>query len=299
MRPPLDPDLLATFLAVVRHGRISAAARAIHLSQPAVTARMRRLEQQVGVPLLCRSVRGVEPTTAGLRLAERAQEIERLLATALSEAAVEERAGGPLALAASTTIAAHVLPPLLQRFRQRHAEVAIDVAVGNTETVIAAVRSGARPLGLVEGTARAVGVRLEPWLDDELVAVMAPDAPFTVRRDADLRHVPLLWREEGSGTRAVVAQALRRAGLRTRPLPIDPVLGTSSSIAQAAAAGLGIAFLSRYALGPLLAGGRLRAIPGLALTVRRTFQWALPAGALTGTAARFHRLAIQHPPLPT
>jgi DNA-binding transcriptional LysR family regulator len=298
MRPPLDPELLATFLAVVQHGRISAAARAVHLSQPAVTARVRRLEESVGAPLLVRSVRGVEPTPAGRRLAERAREVRRLLEEALDEVGDDEHALGDLAIAASTTIAAHVLPSVLARFRARHPTVPIEIEIGNTKEVVEAVRSGARPLGLVEGTARAVGVRLEPWLDDELVPVIGVDAPFVVRRDADLLDVPILWREAGSGTRAVVAEALKRAGLRTRPAPLDPVLGTSSAIANAAAAGLGVAFLSRWSLAPLLAAGRLRTIPGLALTIRRTFQWALPAGVLTGSAARFHRMATQSPPVP-
>lgn len=299
MRPPLDPDLLATFLAVVQHGRISAAARAIHLSQPAATARIRRLELSVGAPLLLRSVRGVAPTPAGERLAARAREVQQLLEAALDDFGDEEHALGPLSLAVSTTIAAHVLPSVLARFRARHPELPVALQVANSEEVIAAVRAGRQPLGLVEGTARAVGVRLEKWLDDELVAVMAPDAPFVVRRDADLIPLPLLWREPGSGTRAVIAAALKKAGVRTRPAPLDPVLGTSSAIANAAAAGLGVAFLSKWALAPFLATGRLKPIPGLSFTIRRTFQWALPAGALAGSAARFHQLATQHPPMPS
>ncbi len=299
MRQPLDADLLATFLSVVEHGRISAAARAIHLSQPAVTARIRRLEHSVGAPLLVRSVRGVEPTAAGQRLAARAREVQRLLEAALDDFGDEEHALGALSLAVSTTIAAHVLPSVLARFRARHADVPVTLEVANTEEVVEAVRAGRQPLGLVEGTARAAGVRLEKWLDDELVPVMAADAPFLVRRDADLLATPILWREPGSGTRAVIAAALRKAGVRQRPAPLDPVLGTSSAIASAAAAGLGVAFLSRWALTPYLVTGRLRTIPGLSFTIRRTFQWALPAGALTGSAARFHQLATQHPPVPT
>lgn len=298
MRPQLDPDLLSTFLAVVQGGSISAASRAVHLSQPAVTARIARLEASVGAALLVRSVRGVTPTPAGLRLAERARALERLLAEALDEVGDDDNAVGALSLAASTTIAEHVLPALLARFRQRHPQASIELHVGNTHDIVEAVRAGAQPLGLVEGTARAAGVRLVPWLDDELVAVVGVDAPFSVKRDSDLAQVPILWREAGSGTRAVVAAALRRAGVRTRPLPHDPVLGASTSIANAAAAGLGVAFLSRWALAPLVASGRVRTLSGLSFSIRRKFQWALPAGSLTGAAARFHRLAIQQPPAP-
>lgn len=294
----LDPDLLVTLLAVARAGSISAAARDLRLSQPAVTARVRRLEESVRAPLLVRSARGVEPTPAGAALVERARELERLLENALDDVAVHDTSLGPLHVAASTTIAAHVLPTVLARFRSAHPDARVELEVGNTREVVDDVRAGRVPLGLVEGTASAAGVRLEPWLDDELVPVVAPDAPFEVRTLADLAQVPILWREPGSGTRAVVARALRRAGVRTRPRAFDPVLGTSSAIAGAAAAGLGVAFLSRWALRPHVAMGALRPLSGLELDVRRTFQWALPSGALTGSAARFFRMATRHPPVP-
>lgn len=296
MNARLDPELLSTFLAVVHHGRISAAARAIHLSQPAVTARIRKLEARIGAPLLVRSVRGVEATAHGSRLAEHARELERLLDRALDDVAATENELGSLALAASTTIAAHVLPPVLARFRARHPDLPIAVEIGNTQEVVTAVREGSMPLGLVEGTAKAVGVRLVPWLDDELVPVISPTAAFSVKRDGDLDRVPLLWRETGSGTRAVIATALRKAGIRSSPDRSDLVLGTNTAIAHAAAAGLGVAFVSRWAVSPFLSGGRLRTIPGLSFSIRRTFQWALPAGALRGSAARFHSIALAHPP---
>ena len=114
----------------------------------------------------------------------------------------------------------------------------------------------------------------------------------------DLAEVPILWRESGSGTRAVMSRALRRASVRTKPSANDVVIGTSTAISGAAAAGMGVAFLSRWSLRPYLERGVLRELPGLSLDMRRTFQWALPAGALTGSAARFHRLATRQPPVP-
>ncbi len=293
----LDSDLLATFLAVVDTGRISAAARQVHLSQPAVTARIRRLEDTVGTALFTRSVHGVTPTAAGDRLVAYAREVHRLLDEAAARCGTEERIG-PLDLVASTTLAAHVLPPVLARFRGRHPDVPLRIEIGNTEDVVTAVRAGRSPLGLVEGHARASGVRLEPWVDDEIVPVAGVAAPFAPRSPDDLATLPLLWREPGSGTRAVVTRALRTAGVRTRPAPRDLVLASTEAIAGAATAGLGIAFLSRWSLGPHLAAGRLRLLPGLDLTVRRTFRWALPAGGAQGTAARFLQFARRTPPTP-
>ncbi|MEM8883331.1 MAG: LysR substrate-binding domain-containing protein [Planctomycetota bacterium] len=296
--PELDPGLLPTYLAVLEHGRISAAARAVHLSQPAVTARMKRLEESIGVPLLIRSVHGVTPTPAGERLAAYARRVDALLTDAISEIGGTRQRLGRLRLIASTTIAAHVLPPVLARFRARYPDVRMEIEIGNTEDVIAAIRAGDFPLGLVEGHARAAGVRLEPWVDDELVPVVGARSPWRPRDVSELEHVPMLWREAGSGTRQVVARALREAGVRHRPSARDLVLGANESIAGAAAAGLGLAFLSRWGLGPRLAAGQLRAVPALELTIQRSFHWAKPAAAVEGAAAHFLAFGRRHPPSP-
>lgn len=295
MPATLDPGLLATFLAVLEHGRISAAARAEHLSQPAVTGRIRRLERELGAALFTRSVHGVTPTAAGARLAVHARAHRRLLAEAAADVGGAALERGELALAASTTIAAHALPPVLARFRARMPAARLVLAIGNSEDVVARLRAGKAALGLVEGLPRASGVRFEPWRDDELVPVLGRDAPWSPRRIEDLATLPLLWREPGSGTRAVVARALARAGARNRPGPLDLELASNEAIAGAAAAGLGLAFLSRAALGPHLAAGHLRPVPGLGLLVRRTFSWALPSGGLAGLALTFRRLADETP----
>ncbi len=294
----IDPGLLPTFLAVLKHGRISAAAKALYLSQPAVTARVRRLEQSVGAALFVRSAKGVAPTPAGQRLGTYARQVQGLLAEAAEQVGGSADTVGPLSLIASTTIAAHVLPQALARFRSRYPESRIQLDIGNTEQVVEDVRSGAHPLGLVEGFARAPGIRLEPWVDDVLVPVCGRDSNLRLREPADLAQTALLWREPGSGTRAVVARALRKVGVRSAPRAGDMVLSTSEAIAGAAEAGLGVAFLSRWFLGPYLAAGLLRPIPGLGFTVQRAFHWALPTGGLPGAAAQFLELARRHPPRP-
>jgi len=288
----LEPALFTTFLAVLEAGRVSAAAKVLHLSQPAVTAQLRKLEESLGAALFVRSVHGVVPTDAGLRLSEHARAVRRELEAAVLAVSGPADEGGDLALAASTTIAGHVLPSLLARFRALHPRVSLRVSVGNTEEVVDEVRQGKVPLGLVEGHARAAGVRLEPFLDDEIVPIVGQGAPFRVQRARDLENVPLLWREAGSGTRAVVERALAKAGVRRRASRhLDVELGSTEAIVGGAVAGLGVAFVSRISVGIELAAGLVRVLPGLDLIVRRTFRWALPAGALTGAAARFHDFA--------
>jgi DNA-binding transcriptional LysR family regulator len=297
MTVPFDPALLLTFLAVIDAGRISAAAKAVRLSQPAVTAQVRKLEAALGVALFVRSSRGVAATDAGLRLAEYARSIRRLWEQAASEVSTTNEQKGPLVISASTTIAAHLLPPLLAGFRAVHRTAPLRVYVDNTDGVVEAVRTGRVPLGLVEGHARALGVRLEPFVDDEIVPIVGRAAPFVVRRSRDLETVPLLWREAGSGTRAVVERALSRARIRRRGVrELDLELGSTEAVVGAAAAGLGVAFVSRWSVRAHLTAGLVRVVPGLDLVVRRTFSWALPAGALGGMARTFYEFAGRQPP---
>ncbi len=304
---PFDPNLLSTFLAVLDAGRISAAAKALRLSQPAVTAQIRKLEEGLGTALFVRSARGVVPTDAGLRLAQFARSMYRLLDDAVAAVSSGEERLGPLVIAASTTAAAHLLPPLLAEFRSAHRGVPLRVLVDNTEGVVEAVRAGRVPLGLVEGHTRAPGVRLEPYVDDELVPIVGRGAPFTLRRARDLEGVPLLWREAGSGTRAVIERALRRARLNRRQVrALDVELGSTEAVIGAAAAGLGVAFVSRWSVRAHLAAGLVHIVhlaaglvhivPGLDLIVRRTFCWTLPTGGLGGTARHFYESACRQPP---
>lgn len=288
----LEPALLTSFLAVLEEGRVSAAARRLHLSQPAVTAQVRRLEEAVGAALFLRSAQGVTPTEAGLKLADYARSLRRLLEEAVSVVGQTPRRRGELRIGASTTVAAHVLPSLLADFRAVERDVGFRVRIANTDRIVAEVREGKVPLGIVEGHARASGVRLEPLMDDEIVAVIARDAPFALRRVDDLANLPILWRESGSGTRAVVERALAKAGLlRSARRSRDIELGSTEAILGGAVAGLGVGFVSRVSARAYLAAGMLRTVPGLDLEVRRTFRWALPAGALTGAAARFYAFA--------
>ncbi|MDR3418578.1 MAG: LysR family transcriptional regulator [Nevskia sp.] len=295
----LDPRRLETFRVVADVGQISAAARHLNLSQPAVTAQVRLLEAQAGKPLFTRHAGGMRLTEAGSDLLGYARRIHDLLEEAGAHAAQEGRAGGELHLAASTTIAAHIMPLLFRGYLDQRSPRSLRLEVGNTEEVLAWVREGRVPVGMAEGLARAPGVSMDPFLQDELVAVRSTDGPAhlaAIRSCAGLAQAALIWREEGSGTRAVVERAFQRVHLRRGPREGDLVLSDTEAIKTSVLAGLGIGFLSRWSIQRELMHQELEVIPLPDLTIQRTFSWIHGGGGLSGEAQTFLRWARGHPP---
>src|SRR5512145_710204 len=240
----IDPRKLETFRVVVQTGKISHAAKLLHLSQPAVTAQVRALEEECGRALLQRSSRGVTPNRWGLRLLEAARRVHEVLGEAEIAIRDDPAVDGEVVLGASMTGSAYVVPPLVAGYRALHGPVPFRVQVSNTARVLEWVAEGRVPVGLVEGRARSARVHLEPYVEDELVAVVSARAPELrgVSRAADLARVPLLVREPGSGTRAIVEEAIARALGRRRSLRTELQFGSNQSVKLAAVAGLGVAF---------------------------------------------------------
>ena len=151
----------------------------------------------------------------------------------------------------------------------------------------------------MEGLTKAPGVSLEPYLQDEVVAVRPTGAPprlAAVRRAADLAGVPLIRRELGSGTRAVLERAFLKAGIPVQTRPADLVVRDTETIKSCVLAGLGIGFLSLWTIQRELANRSLEVIPIPDLRILRTFSWAHGSGALPGLASAFWRHAAQAPP---
>ncbi len=294
----LDSRRLAIFRAVVEAGAITLAAKRLHLSQPAVTANVQQLELALGKRLLERRSRGVVPTEEGRRLLPYATRVASLLEDAALELGARRAPGGPLVLGASTTAAGYIVPRLIADYTREIGPLPVRVQVGNTTQVLSWVEEGTVPLGIVEGPPRAARVRLEPFVSDELLPLVAQDAPrelLQVRKLADLANVPLLWREPGSGTREVLERALR-AQAKRRPADHDLELGSTEAIKSALLLGLGIGFASRFVVAGELASGRLRVLPLPGLRITRAFSFAYRGPALGGIAERFHALAKQRPP---
>ena len=292
-----NPDVLPIFLAVADSQKISAAAKAVHLSQPAVTARIRNLERQLGVPLLTRSTLGVRLTSAGRAFYERAKKIYGLMDQASFEAQKSRSLKGKLILSASTTIASHVLPPILSKFKKRNPAALFVLKIGNTEEVLEEVKQGTVALGLVEGHGRASAVALKPFLEDQIVLAGPASSPFRPRKAKDLFQCPLLAREPGSGTRSVVERSLRKAGFPIRRFSYAAELGSTEAIKSAVSSGLGFAFMSRWAIQNELELRQLAIFPLSDIKIKRLFYWVVPSGGMPDIYSEFFYFARKNIPV--
>jgi DNA-binding transcriptional LysR family regulator len=271
-RPLRDPRLeeLRTFCAAADLGSLGRAAQRLHLTQPAVSRRLRALEELVGAPLLERSARGVSMTAAGERLYAHAR---RLMADMEGLTAALGRIRGAcqtVRLAISHTAAEFTMPKALVLMR-RQTSAPVEVLIANSSVVKEMVLSAHADLGV----AACMGEEVVPDVvnialaDDEIVVAVPLGHPWARRREispADLLDTPIVLRDPGAHTRQVIDETLdeHRLGMLKAACEVG-----STQAAKDEAHELGLpTVMSRLALSP---ADRLEIVPVAGLRFRRRF----------------------------
>lgn len=300
----LENFRLRVFRAVADEMSFRKAAEVLHLSQPAVSQHVRALEEETGAQLFDRA-RGeghgsqISLTDAGrvlLRYANTAA--ETMVEARRALAALNHEVVGELRLGASTTVAQYVLPRILGAFMRQYPQVKLSLVSGNTERIVEAVAEKKIALGIIEGPAMRRDVKTERMVKDEMVLIVSPNHALALRKGgvlapAELKKLPLLLRERGSGSRRVVERALKRAGVPLRTLSVAMELDSTEAIISGVEAELGAGFVSRCAIGKVLRLGTVGVVPVEGLEILRDFSFVRLAGVeVTGAAAEFQRFAM-------
>lgn len=285
----MNRNHLALFRAVAEAGSVTRAAESLRISQPAVSSQLAQLESHIGDPLFDRLPRGVRLTPLGEELygyAKRLGDIERE-----AHKAVEEHRGlrrGRLAIGASTSIGSYFLPGVLGAMARRYPALELSLSISNTEEIQQALADGRVDLGLTEGFADEGRFDITVFRQDELQLIAPAGHPLTEQTEVRLEQVlafPLLAREPGSGTRAVLEQELARRGL-----PLTPALslGSSEALKRGVLAGLGLAFVSELTIVLELVHGLLETVPVSDFEILRPLHLLKPPGrSISHAAAEF------------
>lgn len=289
---------LKVFRSVCEHLSFRRAAEDLHLSQPAVTQQIKALEDELSTRLLDRTGGRVVVTPAGRILKKRAAELAELAARTQEElASLNGAHSGLLRAGASTSIAQYVLPRMLGCFKRKLPGVRLQIRSGNTEAVVEWLAEGGIEIGLIEGPARRKDVRVEPFMEDELVLLFPANHPWSNRQSLavqDLKGAPFLLREQGSGSRRVLESALEKAGLRLKDLEVAMELDSSEAIISSVESGLGIGFVTRAAVLPRLPLKKIATAQIKGLRVWRNFSLVYPLGPKpVGLAGVFRQFTIE------
>jgi LysR family transcriptional regulator, transcriptional activator of the cysJI operon len=290
----LENFRLKVFRTVAEHLNFRKAAEHLFLTQPAVTLQIKALEEDLGARLFDRAANRVTLTAQGSRLLDYANKIATLISAAEQEVGAQDgRISGELPLGVSTTIAQYVLPRLLGAFLDEHPGVQFALHSGNTSQVVQLLLENKLSVGLIEGPARDRGIRAEPFMQDELVLITPPAfEPDLLSRD-QLVLSSLLMREHGSGSRHVVETALEKAGLRLKSFKKVMDLDSTETIKSAVEAGLGIGFVSRWAVSKELELGALKFVHVRGLRITRHFSLISRTGPkLQGPAGAFRTFTL-------
>jgi molybdate transport repressor ModE-like protein len=290
----VDLEDLRLLVLVDELGSLSAAARALGVSQPAATTRLRRLETRHQISLVRRAPQGSSLTEDGRAVCAWARQVLREASVLESGLlALSRRRRGDLAVAASLTVAEQLMPQWLVEVREAHPDTHVSLTVVNSAEVHHAVLDGRAAVGFVETPGRLSGTHARVVGRDRLLVLVPPGHPWTrarepISRDV-LRAATFVLREPGSGTRVTF----------TRALGVEPGValeaGSSAAVLASAAGGIGPGVVSELSAVDYVQSGRLVEVP-VAIDLRRSLRAVWRSGTrLRGAAETLVEIARGRP----
>lgn len=243
---------LRYFVAIANERHMTRAAQRLGVTQPALSAALKRLEAEVGAELFHRTAKGVELTGAGSVFLEHAEDVLRR--TEESIRAVRQLAGlerGSIAVGGGATATGYLLPAVVGQFRKQHAGIRFSVREAASRTVAEAVLAGSLDLGIVTLPVEVPGgsdLMQIASLQDELMLIVPPGHRLSGRKSfrwTDLDNEHFVGFEAGTAVRALVDEASAQAGAN---LDVVMELRSIEAIKQMVRAGIGVGLVSRFAL---------------------------------------------------
>lgn len=250
----MNSNQLEVFCLIARVKSFSKAARLLHLSQPAVSAQIRSLEEHLGVELFERQPQGVEMTAAGRIVYRYATQILALWDS--MEKHLDDLCGlhnEELVVASSSCLGNYALPCAIYDFGQKHPSARVRLEIANRQQVIRQLQDNQVQVGIIEGPPEELDgeFKIKEVAEDFLVIIAAPKSPWVERQTVsleDLRTEPLILREKGSGVRRAFEQVLADHSLSLDDFNVTAELGSMDAVKSAVQAGLGLSLSTRLAI---------------------------------------------------
>jgi DNA-binding transcriptional LysR family regulator len=299
--PPLpDVESLQLLVLVGERGSLTAAAAEMGVSQPAASKRLTSLERRLGLHLVDRTRRGSVLTPTGTVVCGWAQRVlDELTALLDGAGALRRERAAQLTVAASLTVAEHLLPNWIGDLRRIFPALRVGLQVMNSTRVCELVRQESVDIGFIESPGSLPGLRSRSIAHDRLVLVVAPGHRWARRRrpvgPEEIAATPLVSRESGSGTRETADRAMAALGVTMPPALLE--LGSSTAVRSAVTAGAGPALISELVVVADLESGALIEVTIAGLNLRRSLRAVWKSGTRpTGAAADLLQCAKRRTP---
>lgn len=272
-----------TFYEVACHLSFSKAAEVMCISQPAVSKQVKKLESELGVRLFERKGNTISLSPPGEKLLihlRKARLIEKRIASDIDIIKVQSEAKGELRIGASTTLSLYVLPKVLSSFARKWPQMRITLINRNTENVLRALVNEEIDLAVVEDKHESNALHYDFFMDDTIIPVCSKHSPFagqSITLD-ELKSVPLVIREVGSGTLSAWSRKLNEVNIKVGDLNIVARLGGTEALKNFLVEDTAVGFLSPWAIKRELESGLLKRVDVPGFSVKRSFNFVIRRG---------------------
>jgi DNA-binding transcriptional LysR family regulator len=289
---------LKVFYTVAQTLNFNKTAEKLFITQPAVSKHIKELEQQYGVSLFNRTNKRITLTKEGEILKSHAQAIfEEYQKVDFELNLLKNKASGTLKIGASTTISQYIIPTILAKFHRSFPDIKVSLLNANSSEIEHLLADKKIELGIVEGINKNSDIKYLPFMTDEIVLVCNAKNQF-IKKDTlglkDLTNLPLLTREDGSGTFDIITNALKKEGIKISQLNIEMQLGSTEAIKNYLLHSNTYSLLSTHSIKQELANHTLKIISVKNLKISRMLSFAHKQGQPAPLADFFVRFALSN-----
>lgn len=285
---------LRYFASTVRLGSVGAAAAEHFVTQPAISLQLKKLEEELGQKLFTRRGRQLVPTDAGRTLAERAEEVIRLVAALEADmSGMKELMTGTLRVGNTDAASVYVLPDVYRTFHQKYAGVRVEIMVAETRRLVEALRARRIEIAIATLPVNERGLLVRPIYEEELVPVAPPDHPLAARRAVRLKELvgyDIITYPAGAVTRGMIDAVFAAHGETLRP---RMEISSPEAMKQLTQSGLGVSILPRPVVAAELERGALKAIVLPGIRFEREIGMVFREGDTLSSAARVFRDMVE------
>jgi LysR family transcriptional regulator, transcriptional activator of the cysJI operon len=297
----MNIEHLKVFYVVAKGNSFSETAKILHLSQPSISLQIQQLESTLATKLFERTTKRISLTPTGELLYKYAEKILNLVHETKKEISLlSESIHGDLIIGASLTIGGYILPYILGRYQKEFPNVKLILKLDNSQQVIEKLSNQEIHVGFIESLKIYPDVQQIPFMEDELVIITSPGlyhlsdyGKVDITPD-ELFSLPMIMREQGSGTRQVVEESLRRFQLDPSKLNIILELENTEAIKSAVESGLGISIISKSAIKKELQLGVLQEVSIRGIRLKRKFTFIYNEETLTLPSESFFSFIQQY-----